>query len=95
MCAIKEGKCIDTTRGLTPTEGLMMGTRVGDVDPGALVFIGEKEGLSMAQLSEVINKKSGVLGVSGVSSDMREIEEAISQGNERAKLALEMYDYRI
>ena len=94
MCAIKEGKCIDTTMGLTPTEGLMMGTRVGDVDPGALVFIGEKEGLSMAQLSEVINKKSGVLGVSGVSSDMREIEEAISQGNERAKLALEMYDYR-
>ena len=95
MCAIKEGKCIDTTMGLTPTEGLMMGTRVGDVDPGALVFIGEKEGLSMAQLYEVINKKSGVLGVSGVSSDMREIEEAISQGNERAKLALEMYDYRI
>lgn len=95
MCAIKEGKCIDTTMGLTPTEGLMMGTRVGDVDPGALVFIGEKEGMSMAQLSEVINKKSGVLGVSGVSSDMREIEEAISQGNERAKLALEMYDYRI
>ena len=95
MCAIKEGKCIDTTMGLTPTEGLMMGTRVGDVDPGALVFIGEKEGLSMAQPSEVINKKSGVLGVSGVSSDMREIEEAISQGNERAKLALEMYDYRI
>lgn len=95
MCAIKEGKCIDTTMGLTPTEGLMMGTRVGDIDPGALVFIGEKEALSMAQLSEVINKKSGVLGVSGVSSDMREIEEAISQGNERAKLALEMYDYRI
>lgn len=95
MCAIKEGKCIDTTMGLTPTEGLMMGTRVGDVDPGALVFIGEKEGLSMAQLSEVINKKSGVLGVSGVSSDMREIEDAIAQGNERAKLALEMYDYRI
>ena len=95
MCAIKEGKCIDTTMGLTPTEGLMMGTRVGDVDPGALVFIGEKEGLSMAQLSEVINQTSGVLGVSGVSSDMREIEEAISQGNERAKLALEMYDYRI
>ncbi|SUB68180.1 acetate kinase [Porphyromonas endodontalis] len=95
MCAIKEGKCIDTTMGLTPTEGLMMGTRVGDVDPDALVFIGEKESMSMAQLSEVINKKSGVLGVSGVSSDMREIEEAISQGNERAKLALEMYDYRI
>ena len=94
MCAIKEGKCIDTTMGLTPTEGLMMGTRVGVVDPGALVFIGEKEGLSMAQLSEVINKKSGVLGVCGVTGDMREIEEAISQGNERAKLALEMYDYR-
>lgn len=93
--AIKNGKCVDTTMGLTPTEGLMMGTRVGDVDPGALVFIGQKEGLSMEDLSRVINKESGVLGVSGVSSDMREIENAISAGNDRAKMALEMYDYRI
>lgn len=93
--AIKNGKCVDTTMGLTPTEGLMMGTRVGDVDPGALVFIGQKEGLSMEDLSRVINKESGILGVSGVSSDMREIENAISAGNDRAKMALEMYDYRI
>lgn len=95
ISAIKNGKCMDTSMGLTPTEGLMMGTRSGDVDPGALTYIGEKEGLSIKQLSEVVNKKSGVLGISGISSDMREIEDAIRNGNERASLALEMYDYRI
>lgn len=95
ISAIKDGKCIDTSLGLTPTEGLIMGTRCGDVDPGALVFIGEKENLSFSQLSDVINKKSGVLGISGVSSDMREIEDAIAQGHKRAELALRMYDYRI
>ncbi|KGN98903.1 acetate kinase [Porphyromonas gingivicanis] len=95
ISAIKNGECIDTSLGLTPTEGLIMGTRCGDVDPGALVFIGEKEKMSYADLSNMINKKSGVLGISGVSSDMREIEAAIAAGNERAKLALEMYDYRI
>lgn len=95
ISAIKNGACIDTSLGLTPTEGLIMGTRCGDVDPGALVFIGEKEKMSYAALSNMINKKSGVLGISGVSSDMREIEDAIAQGHERAKLALKMYDYRI
>lgn len=81
--------------GLTPVEGLMMGTRCGDIDAGALVFIQEKEGLDDKGLSTLINKKSGVLGISGVSSDMREIESAIAQGNEKAKLALTMYEYRI
>lgn len=95
MAAIKNGECIDTTMGLTPTDGLMMGTRSGEVDPGALVFIAEKEGMNIAQLSEMVNKKSGVLGISGISSDMREIEDAIARDDERAKLALKMYDYRI
>ncbi len=95
MSAIKNGKCIDTSLGLTPVEGLMMGTRCGDVDPGALIFIGEKENMSYSDLSNMINKESGVLGVSGVSSDMREIEDAIKNGNKRAELALTMYNYRI
>ena len=95
MAAIKNGECIDTTMGLTPTDGLMMGTRSGEVDPGALVFIAEKEGMNIAQLSDMVNKKSGVLGISGNSSDMREIEDAIARDDERAKLALKMYDYRI
>lgn len=95
MAAIKDGKSVDTSTGLTPTEGLMMGTRCGDVDPGALAFIVGKENLSGAQLSDLVNKKSGILGISGVSSDMREIETAIKEGNKRADLALQMYDYRI
>lgn len=95
MTAIKNGKSIDTSTGLTPTEGLIMGTRCGDVDPGALAYIVGKENLNGEQFSNLVNKKSGVLGISGVSSDMREIEDAIAQGNERAALALEMYDYHI
>ena len=95
ITAIKDGKSIDTSMGLTPVEGLMMGTRCGDVDAGALSFIMEKENLDAHGLSSLVNKKSGVMGISGVSSDMREIEAAIAQGNERAKLALQMYDYRI
>ena len=95
ISAIDNGKCIDTTMGLTPTEGLMMGTRSGDVDPGALVFLMQKYGLDPVELMDVINKKSGVLGVTGVSSDMREVVEASENGNERAKLALEMYELRI
>lgn len=95
ITAIKDGKSIDTSMGLTPVEGLMMGTRCGDVDAGALSFIMEKENLDAHGLSTLVNKKSGVMGISGVSSDMREIEAAIAQGNERAKLALQMYDYRI
>ncbi|KGN76269.1 acetate kinase [Porphyromonas macacae] len=95
IAAIKNGKAIDTSMGMTPSEGLMMGTRSGDVDPGALTFLMEYENLDSKGLSNLINKQSGVNGVSGVSSDMREIEDAIEKGNERAILALEMYDYRI
>jgi len=95
ITAVKDGKSIDTSMGLTPVEGLIMGTRVGDVDPGALTFIMDKEHLDTKQLSNLINKKSGVLGISGISSDMRDIDAAIAEGNERAKLALDMYIYRI
>ena len=95
ITAIKDGKSVDTSMGLTPVEGLMMGTRCGDVDAGALTFIQEKEGLDTKGLSTLINKQSGVLGISGVSSDMREIESAIAEGNKRADLALTMYEYRI
>lgn len=95
ITAIKDGVSIDTSMGLTPVEGLLMGTRSGDVDAGALTFIMEKEGLNAEELSVMLNKKSGVLGVSGVSSDMREIESAVKSGNERAKMALSMYNYRI
>ena len=95
MAAVKDGKCIDTSMGLTPVEGLMMGTRVGDVDPGALTFIMNKHKLTAEQLQNIINKESGVLGISGVSSDMREIEAAIAAGDERARLALDMYELRI
>lgn len=95
ITAVKNGKSIDTSMGLTPTEGLMMGTRVGDVDPGALTFLMTKHGLSAEELQKIINKESGVLGVTGISSDMREIEAAINAGNEIAKLALDMYEQRI
>ena len=95
ITAVMNGKSIDTSMGLTPVEGLMMGTRCGDVDPGALTFLMEKHHLSAADMQNIINKKSGVVGFSEISSDMREIDEAIAQGNERAKLALKMYEHRI
>lgn len=95
ITAVDGGKSVDTSMGLTPTEGLMMGTRVGDVDPGALTFLMTKHGLSAADLQRVINKESGVLGVSEISSDMREIEAAVNAGDERATLALDMYENRI
>jgi acetate kinase len=95
ISAVKDGKCIDTTMGLTPLEGLMMGTRSGDIDGGAVTFIIEKEGLNATGISNLLNKKSGVLGISGVSSDMREVTAAANSGNERARLALDMYFYRI
>lgn len=95
ITAVLDGKSIDTSMGLTPVEGLMMGTRVGDVDPGALTFIMDKEHLTTKQLSDLINKTSGVAGISGISSDMRDIDAAIEKGDERAKLALDMYIYRI
>lgn len=95
ITAVEDGKSVDTSMGLTPTEGLMMGTRVGDIDPGALVYLMERTGLDAAGLQKVINKESGVLGISGISNDMRDIEAAIEKGDERARLALEMYEYRI
>ena len=95
VSAVKNGECVDTSMGLTPLEGLMMGTRSGDVDPSAVLSIMKKEGLTPDQMSDLLNKESGVKGISGVSSDIREVEEAIKQGNERAALALKMYAYRI
>ena len=95
ITAIVGGKSVDTSMGLTPTEGLMMGTRVGDIDPGALVYLMEKHNLTAADLQRIINKESGVAGVSEISSDMREIEAADKAGDERAVLALAMYEQRI
>ncbi|MCL3853274.1 acetate kinase [Parabacteroides sp. GYB001] len=95
IAAVKNGKSVDTSMGLTPVEGLLMGTRCGDVDAGALTFIMDKEKLDAKGLSDLINKQSGVQGVSGISSDMREIEAAVAEGDKRAILALNIYNYRI
>lgn len=95
ITAIKDGKSIDTTMGLTPVEGLLMGTRCGDVDAGALSFIMDKEGMNAAGLSDLINKQSGVMGLSSISSDMREIEAAIEDGDKKAILTMNVYNYRI
>ena len=95
ITAVKDGKSIDTSMGLTPTEGLMMGTRCGDVDPGALIFLMDKHNLSSKDMLNMVNKESGLAGISGVSSDMREITAAAKQGNEKAILSLEMYEQRI
>ncbi|MBO5611129.1 MAG: acetate kinase [Prevotella sp.] len=95
VAAIKEGKCIDTSMGLTPLEGVMMGTRSGDIDAGAVIYLQKKLGLDADGLSDLLNKKSGVLGISEISSDMREIEDAAHSGNKRAQLALDMYFYRV
>ena len=95
VAAVENGRCVDTSMGLTPLEGLMMGTRSGDIDGGAITFLEKKLGLDADGMSNLLNKKSGVLGVTGISSDMREIDDAVANGNERAKLALDMYNYRI
>lgn len=95
VAAVKYGKCIDTTMGLTPLEGLMMGTRCGDIDAGAVAFLQNQLHLDADGISNLLNKKSGVLGVTGISSDMRDVENAAGQGNHRAQLALDMYFYRI
>lgn len=96
IAAIKNGKSVDTSMGLTPVEGLMMGTRAGDLDLGALLYIMKKKGLSIEDANNLINKKSGVLGISGISYDMRDIENAAwKENHKRAQLALEMYFYRI
>lgn len=95
ISAIKDGKCMDTSMGLTPLEGLMMGTRSGDIDAGAVTYIMEKEGLDAAGISSLLNKKSGVLGIFGESSDMRDLENAAAKKEPRALLAENMYFYRI
>lgn len=95
ITAVKEGISIDTSMGFTPLEGLAMGTRCGSIDPAILTFLMEKEGLSSQDINNVLNKKSGVLGISGVSSDFRDIEEAAQNGNERAQLALDIFNYRV
>lgn len=95
IAAVKDGKCIDTTMGLTPLEGLMMGTRCGDIDGGAITYIMKKEGLTPDEMSTLLNKKSGVLGMFEKSSDMRELEDAVARGEERAILTENMYFYRI
>ena len=95
ISAVLDGKCIDTSMGLTPLEGLMMGTRTGDIDSSAILTIMKKEGLTPDEANDLLNKKSGLLGVTGISSDMREVEKASREGNERATLALKMYNYRI
>ena len=93
--AVLNGKSVDTSMGLTPVEGLVMGTRAGDLDLGAATYIMDKEGLTTAEFNNLVNKKSGLLGVSGVSSDARDIEAAIKAGNHRANLAREMFIYRV
>lgn len=95
MTAVLHGKSVDTSMGLTPVEGLIMGTRAGDLDLGIITYIMDKEDIGYKAVSTLINKHSGVLGISGISSDMREVEEAANKGNERAKLALDMYHYRV
>ena len=95
VAAVDGGKCVDTTMGLTPLEGVMMGTRSGDIDGGAVAFIQKKLGLDADGISDLLNKKSGVLGISGISSDMREIDAAAESGDPKAVLALAMYNYRI
>ena len=95
VAAVDKGKCIDTSMGLTPLEGLMMGTRSGDIDGGAISFIQKKQNLDADGISNLLNKKSGLLGITGISSDMREIDAAAKNNDERAVLALDMYFYRI
>ena len=95
ITAIKNGMSVDTSMGFTPVDGLMMGTRTGDIDPGVLIYLGDKEHLNLTGLSNMINKKSGMAGVSQLSSDMRDLEQAYYEGNPRAALALQMYSYRV
>lgn len=95
VAAITNGKVVDTSMGLTPLEGLMMGTRCGDIDPSAVTYLMDKLGKKPKEMCDYLNKKSGVIGITGISSDMRDIENAAKEGNERAQLALKMYDYRI
>lgn len=95
LAAVKGGKCIDTSMGFTPLEGLIMGTRSGDIDPAIVTFISEKENLNPQQANDVLNKKSGVLGISGISSDFRDLEDGAAEGNELAQLALDAFVHRV
>ena len=95
ICAIEKGRSVDTSMGFTPLEGLAMGTRTGNIDPAIIPFLVDKENLSMEEVNNLLNKKSGVLGISGVSSDFRDIEEEAEKGNERAKLALDVFVNRV
>ncbi len=95
ICAVQNGKSVETSMGFTPNEGLLMGTRTGNLDLGALLYVAEKKKLSFEEANELINKKSGLLGISGISSDMRDLETAAKAGNERAQLALDMFAYRV
>jgi len=95
IAAIKNGKSVDTSMGFTPVDGLIMGTRCGSIDPGVLLYIAERENLNFKGINDLINKKSGVAGISGLSSDMRDLENATADGHERAALALDMYYYRV
>ncbi len=94
ICAVKNGKSVDTSMGLSPLEGLIMGTRSGDIDPSAIEFLAKKENLSLEEMLNVLNKESGVYGISGLSSDFRDLDQAVSEGNVRAKTAREMFCYR-
>lgn len=95
VCAIQGGRSVETSMGFTPLEGLAMGTRAGDLDPAIIPFIMEKEGLTFAEANDLLNKKSGVLGISGLSSDFRDLEDAAQNGNERAQLALDVFANRV
>ena len=95
ICAVRNGKSIDTTMGFTPLEGLVMGTRAGDIDAAVITYLMEKENLTAAEMDNILNKQSGVLGISGVSSDFRDIEEASEAGNERAGMALDVFAYKV
>ena len=95
IAAVKYGKCIDTSMGYTPLEGLVMGTRSGEIDPAIIPFLMEKENLNAKEIDEYLNKKSGILGISGISSDFRDVEQAASEGNERAQLAIDIFAYKV
>lgn len=95
ISAVNNGKCVDTSMGLTPLEGLIMGTRSGDLDPAVLEYLMGKKGMDIHQMTNYLNKECGVKGISGVGSDFRDIEKAVSAGNARAKLALDMFSYRV
>ena len=95
ICAVENGKSVDTSMGLSPLEGLIMGTRSGDIDPSAVEFIANKEGLDFAGVMNLLTKKSGVDGISGISSDFRDLKAAMDEGNERATLAINMFCYRV